>query len=86
MAAPAPDPAPVNAALRRLHRSAIVSLALCAVAITGASGCVGMAIGAATDAAIEVGKVPFKVGGAVVDVVSDDDKQDEKKKKGGDQD
>ena len=33
MVAPAPDPAPVNAALRRLHRSTIASLFLCAVGI-----------------------------------------------------
>lgn len=33
MAAPSPDPTPLNDALRRLHRSAIASLALCAVGI-----------------------------------------------------
>ncbi len=37
MAAPVPDPAPVNTALRRLHRSTIASLFLCAVAIGIAS-------------------------------------------------
>ena len=37
MAAPAPDPAPVNTALRRLHRSTIASLFLCAVGIGIAS-------------------------------------------------
>lgn len=42
------------------------------------SGCVGQIVGATVDTAIEVAKVPFKVGGAVVDVVSGDD--DEKKK------
>ena len=52
-----------------------------AIAMVGVSGCVGMAIGAATDAAIEVGKVPFKVGGAVVDVVRDDEKDDDDNKK-----
>ena len=36
------------------------------------SGCASTVIGGATDAAIAVAKVPFKVGGAVVDVVSDD--------------
>ncbi len=34
-------------------------------------------IGTAVDATIEVAKVPFKVGGAVIDVVSDDDEDDE---------
>ena len=39
------------------------------------TGCLGTVIGTAADAAIEVGKVPFKVGGAVIDgVTSDDDK------------
>ena len=33
MVAPVPDPAPVNTALRRLHRSTIASLFLCAVGI-----------------------------------------------------
>ena len=65
-------------------RSRVVQqLAVCAVAAM-TSGCVGMAIGAATDAAIEVGKVPFKVGGAVVDVVSDDDKKKKKNSDDGD--
>ena len=37
------------------------------------TGCVGTVISLTTDAAIEVAKVPFKVGGAVVDVISDDE-------------
>ena len=37
------------------------------------TGCIGTVIETTTDAAIAVAKVPFKVGGAVVDVVSDDD-------------
>ena len=40
-------------------------------------GCVGLVIGAATDATIAVAKVPFKVGGAVLDVVTGDDEDDE---------
>lgn len=39
------------------------------------SGCVAQVIGATTDAAIEVAKVPFKVGTAVVDVVTGDEKK-----------
>ncbi|MEZ5449534.1 MAG: hypothetical protein R3E89_11280 [Thiolinea sp.] len=35
--------------------------------------CTGMLIGAATDATIAVAKIPFKIGGAVIDVVSGDD-------------
>ena len=41
------------------------------------SGCVGMVVGAATDVVIEVAKVPFKVGGAVVDVANGDDDNSE---------
>ena len=37
------------------------------------SACLGTAIGVVVDTAIEVVKVPFKVGGAVIDVMSDDD-------------
>lgn len=37
------------------------------------SACAGTVIDTATDAAIAVAKTPFKVGAAVVDVVSDDD-------------
>lgn len=48
---------------------------VCAIIL---SGCVGMAIETATDAAIAVGKVPFKVGGAVVDVVTPDRDNDRK--------
>lgn len=50
-----------------------VALVLAVVPLTG---CVGQAIETTTDAVIAVGKVPFKVGGAVVDVVAgDDDKE-----------
>jgi hypothetical protein len=46
------------------------------------SGCVGTVVGTVADIAIEVVKVPFKVGGAVVDAVSGDDeeKKEEKEK------
>ena len=53
----------------------------CLLVLMSTTGCVGFAIGAATDAAIEIGKVPFKVGGAVVDVVNGDEgKEDDKNK------
>lgn len=44
-------------------------------------GCVGFIVGTAVDVAIEVAKVPFKVGAAVVDVATggDSDKKEEKK-------
>ena len=41
------------------------------------SGCVGTVVSTVADAAIEVVKVPFKVGGAIVDVVSGDDEEEE---------
>lgn len=45
---------------------------LLAIAL-GLQGCVGTIVGAAVDTTIEVAKVPFKVAGAAVDVVTDDD-------------
>ena len=45
----------------------IIILAFCL------NACVGLLISTATDAAIAVAKIPFKVGGAVVDVVTGDD-------------
>ena len=41
------------------------------------TGCVGTVVGTAADVAIEVAKVPFKVGGAVIDVVSGDDEEEQ---------
>lgn len=41
------------------------------------SGCIGAAVGVVVDTTIEVAKIPFKVGAAVVDVVSGDDDEDD---------
>lgn len=41
------------------------------------SGCIGTAVGVVVDTTIEVAKIPFKVGAAVVDVVSGDDDEDD---------
>ena len=49
-----------------------VLLGLQGCAVQVASSVAGATVGAATGAAIEVAKVPFKVGGAVVDVVAGD--------------
>ncbi len=57
--------------MKKLSILALVFLA------AGSAGCVGAVIGATTDAAIEVAKVPFKVGGAVVDVATGDDDEEE---------
>ena len=56
-------------------------LAVLLVAGLSLSGCVGAIIGTTVDVAIEVAKVPFKVGGAIIDVAKGDkdEKKDEKK-------
>ncbi len=41
------------------------------------AGCAGTIIGTTVDVAIEVVKIPFKVGGAVVDVMTDDDEDED---------
>lgn len=51
-------------------------IALCA----SLQGCIGMVVGTAVDVGIEVAKVPFKAGKAVVDVVSGDDEEEKKTK------
>lgn len=50
------------------------------IILLGLAGCASTVIGTATDAAIAVAKVPFKVGGAVVDVVTDGDKDKQQDK------
>ncbi|EIJ35514.1 hypothetical protein [Thiothrix nivea] len=50
----------------------VLALLLQGCAVQVASSVTGAAVGAATGAAVEVAKVPFKVGGAVVDVVTGD--------------
>lgn len=57
--------APTGDAMRNIP---LLLLLLCSL-----SGCVATAVGAVADVAIEVAKVPFKVGGAVMDGVSGDD-------------
>ena len=39
-------------------------------------GCVGLVIDTAADATIAVAKIPFKVGGAVLDVALGDDEEE----------
>ncbi len=51
------------------------------LAVLPLSGCaamvVGTVVGVATTVAVETAKVPFKVGGAAVDVMTDDDDDDD---------
>lgn len=54
--------------------------ALFAFLATSNVGCIGTAIEATTDAAIAVGKIPFKVGEAVVDVATDDEEDKDQEK------
>lgn len=56
---------------RRLPPLAILAAALLA------AGCVGKIVGTTADVAIEVGKVPFKVGKAAVDVATNEDGEDD---------
>ncbi|GAA6139285.1 hypothetical protein NBRC116583_30320 [Arenicella sp. 4NH20-0111] len=44
------------------------------------SGCLGTVVGAAVDTTIEVVKIPFKVVGAAVDVVTGDDLSQQEQK------
>lgn len=57
--------------MKSLKSSAFVLLLLITASFT--SGCVGTIVGAAVDVAVETAKVPFKVGGAVIDVATGDD-------------
>jgi hypothetical protein len=43
------------------------------------SACLGTVVGAAVDVTLEVAKVPFKVAGAAIDVMTADDDDDEEK-------
>ena len=59
----------------------ILKLAVSMVFCLMLQGCLGTIIGTTVDVALEVAKVPFKVGGAVIDIVSGDG---EKKNKNSD--
>jgi hypothetical protein len=52
-------------------------LLICVLFCLMLQGCLGAIVGNTVDVAIEVAKVPFKVGGAVIDVVSGGDKKDD---------
>ena len=44
--------------------------------------CAGTVVGTAVDVTIEVVKIPFKVGGAIIDGVTGDDDDDDDKEEG----
>lgn len=56
---------------------AIRSLLLLLLLAPALAGCVSTVIGEAVDVVVEVAKVPFKVGGAVVDVMTEDEDEDD---------
>jgi hypothetical protein len=54
----------------------LFKLLACVLFCLALQGCLGVIVGNTVDVAIEVAKVPFKVGGAVIDVVSGGEKKD----------
>lgn len=67
----------VTAGARDLSHTQGGNRSLRALVLVGAvlslTGCLGTVVGTAVDVTLEVAKVPFKVAGAVVDVVTDDE-------------
>ena len=55
------------------NRVRLRAFALVVLSLLFLSGCAGTVIGAATDAALAVAKVPFKAGGAIIDVIDGDE-------------
>ena len=57
----------------QMKNKLLTKLIVVGIVIFGLSGCLGTVVGVVVDTTIEVVKIPFKVGAAVVDVVTDDD-------------
>ena len=57
-------------------KTVIGKLFILSLLLVSLVGCAGTIIETATDAAVAVAKVPFKVGGAVVDAVTDDEEEE----------
>lgn len=68
--------------MKTSNHARLISLALCALLL---SGCVGKIVGAVVDTTIEVVKVPFKVGGALIDVATPNKKNRSKKNQDSDE-
>ena len=60
-----------------VHRIFLGSLVAAAL-LLGMTGCIGTVISTVGDVVVETVKVPFKVGGAIVDAVTGDDEDEEK--------
>ncbi len=61
-------------------RTRLIKLLMVACCCLSLQACLGTIVGATADVAIEVAKIPFKVGGAVIDVATGDGKSKKDKK------
>lgn len=69
-----------------LLRTRLMRLSIVAIFCLSLQACLGTIIGTTADVAIEVAKIPFKVGGAVIDIAIGDGKSDSNKEKAGKKD
>lgn len=53
-----------------------VRMLILAMLMMGLSACLGTVVGTAVDVTLEVAKVPFKVAGAAIDVMTEDDEEE----------
>lgn len=53
-----------------------VRVLIAAMLMLALTACLGTVVGAAVDVTLEVAKVPFKVAGAAIDVMTDDDDEE----------
>jgi len=67
--------------LSTINRAIALKILLLVFSLIWLQGCAAMVVGAvvgtATTLAVETAKVPFKVGAAVIDVVSDDEGEED---------
>lgn len=56
-----------------MFRETYIKLAFTALFCLFLTGCIGTVVGAVVDTTVEVVKIPFKVGGAIIDVVTPDE-------------
>ena len=61
--------------MKKIKLTRLFIMLMCAFMLTG---CVGKVVGALVDTTIEVAKIPFKVGAAVVDVATPNKKKNSK--------
>jgi len=62
-------------------RTRFIKLSMVVLCCLSLQACLGTIVGTTADVAIEVAKIPFKVGGAVIDVATGDGKSKKDKKK-----